>query len=117
MARSSTSGQGRPKGSLNKPNHDIRQMIVGALDLAGGVHYLARQAEANPVAFMGLIGKVMPLQVTGRDGAPIAVDFRWADASGEQVATAVITPVIEAKAEPSDEGELIEWQAPELAND
>jgi hypothetical protein len=32
---------------------------------------------------MGLVGRVLPLQVTGENGAPIAVDFRWADALPE----------------------------------
>ena len=46
-------------------------MILGALDKAGGEKYLLRQAEANPVAFMGLLGKVLPLQIagTGEGGA------------------------------------------------
>jgi hypothetical protein len=29
---------------------------------------------------MGLLGKVLPTQLTGENGKPIAVDFRWADA-------------------------------------
>ena len=50
-------------------------MIIGALDKAGGEAYLVRQAEANPVAFMTLVGKVLPLQLTGGDnGEAIKVD-------------------------------------------
>lgn len=59
---------GRQPGSLNKENRDIRTMILGALASVGGTDYLARQAELNPVAFMGLIGKVLPLQLNGGDG-------------------------------------------------
>jgi hypothetical protein len=40
-------------------------MIVAALDVAGGTEYLARQAEQNPTAFMGLLSKVLPLQIGG----------------------------------------------------
>lgn len=80
MPRSSTSGQGRKKGVPNKLTGDIKAMIVGALNDVGGREWLAGQAEANPVAFMGLVGKVLPLQVTGENGAPMAIDFRWADA-------------------------------------
>lgn len=46
---------------------DVRQMIVEAFEKAGGVEYLARQAEANPQAFMALLGKILPkdVNVTG----------------------------------------------------
>jgi hypothetical protein len=36
-------------------------MILAALDAAGGRQYLERQAEANPVAFLTLIGKALSL--------------------------------------------------------
>jgi hypothetical protein len=39
-------------------------MILGALHKAGGVAYLARQAKESPAAFMTLVGKVLPTQVT-----------------------------------------------------
>ncbi|WP_343735327.1 hypothetical protein [Acidovorax sp.] len=56
-------GAGRPAGSLDKGNALIREMIVEALDQAGGVEYLVRQANAKPAAFLALIGKVMPVQI------------------------------------------------------
>lgn len=58
-------GKGRPKGSQNKATAAIKDMILQALDKKGGVEYLASQADQNPVAFMGLLGKVMPMQVEG----------------------------------------------------
>ena len=70
-------GPGRPKGVPNKINGQLREMILEALDNAGGVEYLQRQADANPNAFLGLIGKVLPMQVTGNDGGPIKVTFGW----------------------------------------
>ena len=54
---------GRQKGSLNRINTDIKNMIIQALSEIGGVSYLKIQSELNPVAFMGLVGKVLPLQV------------------------------------------------------
>ena len=57
-------GQGRPKGVPNKNTAAIRDMVAAALDRVGGVDYLARQAEENPTPFLGLIGKVMPMQIT-----------------------------------------------------
>ena len=56
-------------------------MILGALSDVGGRDYLARQALENPGPFLTLVGKVLPLQVTGDPDNPIAVDFRWADAT------------------------------------
>lgn len=54
---------GRPKGSANKVQADVKAMILGALEQAGGQQYLAEQAEANPAAFMSLVGKVLPKDV------------------------------------------------------
>lgn len=65
--------QGRPKGVLNKNNQAIRDMIVAALDQVGGVDYLAERANdpRTAGAFLGLVGKVMPIQVTGENGDAI----------------------------------------------
>jgi hypothetical protein len=49
-------------------------MILGALSAAGGQKYLEQQAKANPVAFMTLVGKVLPLQVAGSESAPIQLN-------------------------------------------
>ena len=58
-----TSGQGRPKGTKNKATAEIKAMIEAALVNKGGVAYLERQADENPTAFMGLIGKILPKEV------------------------------------------------------
>jgi hypothetical protein len=64
-------GPGRPKGSVNKVTRELKEMILTALDDAGGVEYLARQAEEKPAAFLALVGKVLPMTVQGpgEDGA------------------------------------------------
>lgn len=54
---------GRPKGSGNKFTNDIKAMILAALDEAGGKDYLVRQSTENPIAFMGLLGKILPTQI------------------------------------------------------
>ena len=56
-------GKGRPKGTVNKVTREIKEMVVQALSEAGGVDYLVEQSEKNPVAFLGLVGKIIPLQV------------------------------------------------------
>jgi hypothetical protein len=62
---------GRQKGVANKITRDLKEMILGALDDAGGRKYLAQQADKNPAAFMTLVGKVLPMQVTGASGGPV----------------------------------------------
>jgi hypothetical protein len=60
-------GAGRPKGSLDKGNALIRELICQALDEVGGVEYLKTTAQSHPTAFLALVGKVMPIQVEGGD--------------------------------------------------
>lgn len=54
---------GRTKGTPNKIPSDLRAMILGALDAAGGESYLQAQAASNPAAFISLLGKVVPKDV------------------------------------------------------
>lgn len=56
-------GPGRPAGSPNKITGDMRAMILQAFEKAGGADWLARQADENPVAFMGLLGKLLPADI------------------------------------------------------
>ena len=66
-------GAGRPKGAVDKGNALIREMIVEALHGVGGVDYLQECANdpKTKAAFLGLIGKVMPVQVSGEGGGPV----------------------------------------------
>ncbi len=43
-------------------------MLLTALDQAGGVDYLVAQAHKNPKAFLALVGRVIPTQLSGPDG-------------------------------------------------
>jgi hypothetical protein len=72
MAKGQKTG-GRQKGVPNKNTAQVKDMILQALDKAGGAAYLLRQAEENPTAFMTLVGKVMPTQVTGDAENPLRV--------------------------------------------
>jgi hypothetical protein len=47
-------------------------MVVGALVAEGGQKYLQKQARKNPVAFLGLVGRVLPLQLQN-DGNPLVI--------------------------------------------
>lgn len=68
-------GGGSRKGIPNKATAEIKAMIEGALQEAGGQKYLLQQAKENPVAFMGLIGKILPKDINhgGQQNNPIVV--------------------------------------------
>ncbi len=70
-----TPGPGRPKGVPNRTTALLKDAILQAAATAGGeggvAAYLADQALKNPNAFMALLGKVLPMQVTGEGGGPI----------------------------------------------
>lgn len=66
-------GMGRPKGVPNKTTATLKDMILKALDGAGGVDYLIQCAQEprTASAFLGLVGKVLPMAVTGPDGGAV----------------------------------------------
>jgi hypothetical protein len=65
------------KGVPNKATGAIKDMILTALSDAGGSDYLLKRANdpKTASAFLGLVGKVLPMQVTGADGNPLNVQF------------------------------------------
>lgn len=72
-------GAGRPKGSQNKTTALLKDAILKAAEQAGGgknglTNYLKKQAKENPAPFLALLGKVLPMQVTGDDGGPLIVE-------------------------------------------
>jgi hypothetical protein len=71
--RPPNAGIGKAKGTPNKVTAEVKAMILEALDNAGGVSYLTSQANENPKAFLTLVGKVLPLQVTGDADSPLVV--------------------------------------------
>ena len=66
---------GKPKGAKNHTTRQIREMIEGALTAVGGQQYLeqcARDPKLAP-AFLSLVAKVLPTQITGEGGGPVQV--------------------------------------------
>jgi hypothetical protein len=59
---------GSRKGAPNKVTADVKAMILGALQTVGGERYLVTQARKNPKSFLSLLGRIMPMQVTGAEG-------------------------------------------------
>lgn len=77
---------GRKKGTPNKLNATVKEMILGALDKAGGQKWLEKQATENPVAFMTLLGKVLPMTLVGDKHAdPIQVQPEYPKLDWEAV--------------------------------
>ena len=59
----------------------LQQMIMGALHDVGGRRWLAKQAEANPAAFLAFAGKMLPIEARiGGDG-DIRITVVTADAA------------------------------------
>lgn len=61
--RPPAAGMGRVKGVPNKNTKMLKDMIMGALDKAGGEKWLLKLAKNEPKAFAGLLGRVLPLHL------------------------------------------------------
>ena len=74
MARGFKTG-GRRRGTPNRTTALLKDAILEAATNAGGVGglvgYLEQQAKDSPQSFLQLLGKVLPMQVTGDDGGPV----------------------------------------------
>ena len=52
----------KPRGKA-KLSKDMKEILHLAFERAGGVDYLVAQAHAEPKAFMGLLARIVPVQV------------------------------------------------------
>lgn len=80
MAKGKKTGGGSRKGKPNKGTQDLRDMILLALDRAGGVKYLQDRAVDTPASFLTLIGKVLPQNIN----ANVSFDLAGAVAEAEE---------------------------------
>jgi hypothetical protein len=58
-------------GKHNKVTKELKEMILGALHDSGGQKYLQLQSIENPVAFMSLLGKILPKDINARIDQPV----------------------------------------------
>lgn len=71
---------GRQKGTPNKITRSLKDAILLAAQEAGGggeegmLEYFKLQAKNNPNAFIGLIGRIIPLSVGGDKDNPVRHD-------------------------------------------
>lgn len=72
---------GRVKGTPNKTTALLKDAILGAADAVGEdmqgkgklTGYCKFLAKSEPKAFAALLGRVLPMQVTGEDGGALQV--------------------------------------------
>lgn len=66
------------KGVPNKATKQLKDMILQALDGAGGAEYLERRANdpRTASAFLALIGKVLPMTIVGDAENPLQAIVR-----------------------------------------
>jgi hypothetical protein len=80
-------GKGRKKGAVNKTTAVLKDAILEAAKAVGHdgkgrgglVGYLRRVASTDVKAFSSLLGKVLPMQVTGGDGAPLQLTITMSE--------------------------------------
>lgn len=86
MPRGAAPGErrgGRLKGTRNKTTVQLKEAILAAAARVGedgngkrGTEgYLTTLAKSEPRAFAGLLGRVLPLQLTGNGDGPIVVEI------------------------------------------
>jgi hypothetical protein len=71
---------GRTKGTPNKTTALLKDAILKAATDAGKgdmAAYLEKQALENPGPFMALLGKVLPMQITGENDGPVKLEISW----------------------------------------
>lgn len=70
---------GKPKGAVTKNTKALKDMILIALEGAGGAEYLERRANdpRTASAFLALIGKVLPMTIAGDAENPARIVFEW----------------------------------------
>lgn len=84
MARSSTSGQGRPKGVPNKVTKTVREAFERAFAaLQDTPANLAAWAEENPTEFYRLASKLIPAQINATADVALTIVCGVPDASEE----------------------------------
>ena len=76
-------GPGRPKGIPNKSTTLLKDAILEAATNVGNkkggnglVSFLEDLADNNLGAFSQLVGKVLPMQITGEGGGPVGIVFQ-----------------------------------------
>ena len=103
-------GPGRPKGSPNLTTRALHETFLAALDGAGGVDYLKDFAEKHPEAFVKVLGRMLPRQISvDATRAGLSDDVmdeirKRAAGAGIQIADCGLDDDDEGEGEDGDEG-------------
>ena len=54
---------GRAKGTPNKVTKAVKEALIESFDEVGGKDYLINMAREYPVAYMSLLGKIIPTEM------------------------------------------------------
>ncbi len=92
---------GRKRGTPNKFTRDLRGMIREALDKEGGVKYLRRCANEQPVAFLGLVSRLLPAELRASVEADTTLlifrnytGIEWEEAARQRALTGEPPPLL-----------------------
>jgi hypothetical protein len=66
---------GRKKGVPNRLTTAAREAFQMAFEGLGGVPALTQWAQENPTDFYKLFARLIPVEVTGKDGGPVVFQF------------------------------------------
>jgi hypothetical protein len=69
--RTKPPGSGRKRGTPNKLNANVKAAIEEAFQRAGGVEYLVKLAKDDKRTFAMLLGKLIPMQLSGDPENPL----------------------------------------------
>lgn len=72
-------GKGRPKGVPNKTTQAVKDALALAFQGIGGVPELQAWARDNKTEFYKLWAKLLPTEVTGKDGGPLSITVTFED--------------------------------------
>lgn len=72
-------GPGRPRGVPNKSTASVKAALQAAFDERGGVPALLDWADGEPTEFYKLWAKMLPTEVTGKDGAAFSITVKYED--------------------------------------
>lgn len=73
-------GKGRPKGVKNKVTAAAREAFTLAFEGLGGVKALTAWARGNKTEFFKLYARLIPTEVTGKDGGPMTLRVEYVEA-------------------------------------
>ena len=64
---------GRKKGQQNHSTVKVKEAVLKAFDAVGGHQYLVGVALRDPRTFCTLVGRILPTELSGKDGSPIEI--------------------------------------------